>query len=261
MRGGGSSGKSSPVPRSTRQSLQVSQKQDTPMPAVAVAVESDTEVIRDSGPDQMDTDANGTVLGNIPGKGKKETGGDENPSESSTITAGTKTRTGSPEPVVAQEAMDTDSNTEEKQFTWTHKLETLFFKSLMKHKPLGIHKNFQMLLAAHEFKTAAGMEDVNIEYLWKHLSEMYCIEELEDIERENAMPMEEVDFELPDKEFGELVRNFIETKDAKVKEPVKVKDTRPLSPPIAVSSAGVKRTFAKSAKSVGRKSGGGKQNQ
>jgi len=165
---------------------------------------------------------------------------------------------GYPDLVIDQDIMEVDMISDENygHFPWTNKTETIFFKCLMKHKPLGIHKNFHMLLAAHEFKTAIGMEYVDIEYLWKHVAELFCLSEMEDIEPETALGIDEVDFELPDKEFGELIRHFIDAKDTdtdrKLKDVAnkKIKDLRSLSPPIAVTSAGVRRTITKSTKSI-----------
>ncbi|RAO66068.1 uncharacterized protein BHQ10_002080 [Talaromyces amestolkiae] len=99
---------------------------------------------------------------------------------------------------------------------WTDEQETALLKSIVRWKPVGMHKHFRMLAIAEYMKSQgyapAEEEHTRIPGIWKKLGSLYNLPALD--EREDSIISQDADdseeseycpFELPEDEYGEMM--------------------------------------------------------
>ncbi|KAF5280165.1 hypothetical protein FQA39_LY18122 [Lamprigera yunnana] len=95
-------------------------------------------------------------------------------------------------------------------FDWNVQQECSLLESMLGHKPIGVSKYFQMASIYDKFSSKCEKE-IRSAVVWAHLEKLYNLEALDENE---AMPFPnaELDFELPDSEFGDLKETKVEEK-------------------------------------------------
>lgn len=102
------------------------------------------------------------------------------------------------------ECEDMEWNAEEVvRHTWSAEEEIQLFKALTGLKPVGINKHFYMAFICERLSTALKRE-ILPDVVWAQLDSMYNLEILNRIEP-LPFPLDQIDFDLPDDEFGELM--------------------------------------------------------
>lgn len=86
---------------------------------------------------------------------------------------------------------------------WSAEEECQLFKALTGLKPVGINKHFYMAFICERLSTALKRE-ITPDVVWAQLETMYNLEILNRIEP-LPFPLDQIDFDLPDAEFGELM--------------------------------------------------------
>ncbi|XP_018320858.1 MRG/MORF4L-binding protein [Agrilus planipennis] len=87
-------------------------------------------------------------------------------------------------------------------FEWNVSNEIHLLEAMVGHKPVGINKHFQMAVIWEKLTTNLN-RDIPSEKIWSHLDVLYNLEALDDMEIV-PFPNNEVDFYLPDAEYGVL---------------------------------------------------------
>eukprot|EP00794_Sanderia_malayensis_P018630 gene18630-20511_t len=80
---------------------------------------------------------------------------------------------------------------------WIPDLEVSFFHSIKGHKPVGINRYFHMACILRKFKSTTGKSDVTSHHLWDHLSDMYNLDMLNELET-LPFPNDATEFCLPE---------------------------------------------------------------
>jgi len=70
----------------------------------------------------------------------------------------------------------------EEGFKWNTDIEVSLFYSMKGHKPVGINRFFHMACIHKNFLAMSGKTDITSVDIWKHLSEMYNLETLNELE-------------------------------------------------------------------------------
>lgn len=86
---------------------------------------------------------------------------------------------------------------------WSAEEECQLFKALTGLKPVGINKHFYMAFICERLSTALKRE-ISPDVVWAQLETMYNLEILNRIEP-LPFPHDQIDFDLPDDDFGELM--------------------------------------------------------
>ncbi|XP_065065055.1 MRG/MORF4L-binding protein-like [Rhopilema esculentum] len=85
----------------------------------------------------------------------------------------------------------------EETLQWNPDLEVSLFYSMKGHKPVGINRYFHMACIHKKLLSAAGKSEITSKHIWKHLSEMYSLETLNELES-LPFPNGENEFCLPE---------------------------------------------------------------
>ncbi|KAK5647186.1 hypothetical protein RI129_002078 [Pyrocoelia pectoralis] len=96
------------------------------------------------------------------------------------------------------------------EFDWNVQNECSLLEAMIGHKPTGINKFFQMLAIFDKFQEKVEKEIMG-KVIWSHLETMYNLEALDESEA-IPFPNSNVDFELPDMDFAELMEMKVEEK-------------------------------------------------
>ncbi|XP_071965903.1 MRG/MORF4L-binding protein-like [Antedon mediterranea] len=118
----------------------------------------------------------------------------------------------------------------EEPLNWTVDMEVNLFHAMRGHKPVGVNKNFHML-CIHEKLTQMTGKKLTSQQIWKHLSTMYDLAALHESEIV-PFPNKEKDFDLPQSDFGYLMRAKDETSTILTNDEGSVKS--PSRPPSAI---------------------------
>ena len=112
-----------------------------------------------------------------------------------------------------------DSSSAPLPIVWNTENELKLFKAALKFKPAGVIKHFNMALILNEL-VKGGMKDATSSAIWDHLTQLYNLESVNQIEK-NSLNLEfsENEFTLPKKDFSEIMNEM-----KKVDEPVEVKE-------------------------------------
>ncbi|XP_043270225.1 MRG/MORF4L-binding protein isoform X2 [Venturia canescens] len=91
------------------------------------------------------------------------------------------------------------------EFEWNVENEIQLFFAMNGHKPVGVNKYFHMVCIWEKFR-AATHKDISLKPIWDHLESMYDLMALDDME-DLPFPSNEVDFNLPEGEFHNLMKS------------------------------------------------------
>lgn len=92
----------------------------------------------------------------------------------------------------------------EEPVEWNVDMEVQLFYAMRGHKPVGVNKHFQMACVLEKFRNSI-QKDVASQQIWDHLESMYDMAALHESEIV-PFPNEELEFALPDSDFGNLLR-------------------------------------------------------
>ncbi|XP_028166153.1 MRG/MORF4L-binding protein isoform X2 [Ostrinia nubilalis] len=87
---------------------------------------------------------------------------------------------------------------------WDVDMEIQLFYAMANHKPVGINKHFHMACIWEKLSNSITKE-ISTQDIWKHLESLYDLSMLDDTER-IPFPNHEMNFSLPDSEFGPLIK-------------------------------------------------------
>lgn len=87
---------------------------------------------------------------------------------------------------------------------WDVDMEIQLFYAMANHKPVGINKHFQMACIWEKLSNSITKE-ISTQDIWKHLESLYDVSMLDDTEP-IPFPNHEVAFNLPENEFGALIK-------------------------------------------------------
>ncbi|KAL0812040.1 hypothetical protein ABMA28_009432 [Loxostege sticticalis] len=87
---------------------------------------------------------------------------------------------------------------------WDVDMEIQLFYAMANHKPVGINKHFHMACIWEKLSNSITKE-ISTQDIWKHLESLYDLSMLDDTER-IPFPNHEMNFSLPDSEFGSLMK-------------------------------------------------------
>ncbi|CAG9859054.1 unnamed protein product [Phyllotreta striolata] len=114
------------------------------------------------------------------------------------------------------------------EFEWNVVYEGQLLDAMVGHKPVGVNKYFQMAFICDKFMDNVH-KDVDSERIWTHLETMYNLEALDECES-IPFPNNEMEFKLPESEFGNLIVKKDEEKKQQAKgsadTPKIVKETK-----------------------------------
>ncbi|XP_014661483.1 PREDICTED: MRG/MORF4L-binding protein-like [Priapulus caudatus] len=102
-------------------------------------------------------------------------------------------------------AGDVGESGDVQSINWTAEVEVSLFHAMRGHKPVGVNKHWQMACIQDKFSNAMNMK-ITAEQIWQHLGTMYDLQALHDSEI-IPFPVKEVDFNLPQSEFGEQMKD------------------------------------------------------
>ncbi|XP_057653431.1 MRG/MORF4L-binding protein isoform X1 [Diorhabda carinulata] len=117
------------------------------------------------------------------------------------------------------------------EFEWNVVHEGQLLDAMVGHKPVGVNKYFQMAFICDKFVDHVH-KDIDSRKIWSHLETMYNLEALDECES-IPFPNTEIEFKLPESEYGnliikkdeELTKNINENATKQVKEAKKDEKT------------------------------------
>ncbi|CAG8662225.1 8646_t:CDS:2 [Dentiscutata erythropus] len=96
------------------------------------------------------------------------------------------------------------SNNNNRTAEWDVKMEIEFFRSVMKHRPVGIHRHFHMVNVYRDFNANSKVK-CTIPELWERFGSYFNLAKLEELDREFDEEADEdsayVEFSLPMDEY------------------------------------------------------------
>ncbi|CAG8831901.1 12627_t:CDS:2, partial [Gigaspora margarita] len=91
---------------------------------------------------------------------------------------------------------------------WDVKMEIEFFRAIMKHRPVGIHRHFHMVNVHHDFNANSAVK-CTIPELWERFGTYFNLSKLEDLDRDFDEEADEdsafTEFSLPMDEYYHLI--------------------------------------------------------
>ncbi|CAG8579711.1 5907_t:CDS:2 [Acaulospora colombiana] len=101
-----------------------------------------------------------------------------------------------------------DSKSESSGVEWDVKMEIEFFRAIMKHRPVGIHRHFHMVNVHRDFNANSAVK-CTIPELWERFGTYFNLSKLEELDREFNEEVDEdsayVEFNLPMDEYYNLM--------------------------------------------------------
>lgn len=89
------------------------------------------------------------------------------------------------------------------EFEWNVVHEGQLLDAMVGHKPVGVNKYFQMAFICDKFVDHVH-KDIDSRKIWTHLETMYNLEALDECES-IPFPNSEIEFKLPESEYGNLI--------------------------------------------------------
>ncbi|EDV22277.1 MRG/MORF4L-binding protein [Trichoplax sp. H2] len=114
--------------------------------------------------------------------------------------------------------------------TWTADMEVKLFRAMKGHKPVGVHKHFQMAFIHQRLQELTG-ENLSVKSVWDHLNTLYDLAALDEMEI-YSMPTEEVDFSLPEDYISESALPIVDDDSSPARKRAKASTPQPSSPGI-----------------------------
>jgi len=99
---------------------------------------------------------------------------------------------------------------------WNVDMEAQLFYAMRGHKPVGVNRHFQMACIFEKFRNSSNQKDVTSQQIWDHLESMYDMAALHESEIV-PFPNDEVDFLLPETDFGNLLKKETKKEEEKAK--------------------------------------------
>ncbi|RHZ80281.1 hypothetical protein Glove_137g164 [Diversispora epigaea] len=100
------------------------------------------------------------------------------------------------------------NNNNNRTVEWDVKMEIEFFRSVMKHRPVGIHRHFHMVNVYRDFNANSKVK-CTIPELWERFGSYFNLAKLEELDREFDEEADEdsayVEFSLPMDEYYNLI--------------------------------------------------------
>jgi len=115
-----------------------------------------------------------------------------------------------------------ETNATDVELEWNAENELQLFQVLCGNKPIGISRFFQMACVVEKLASNLNKE-VTSRAVWDHLSTMYDLKKLDELEGV-PFPIEENDFTLSPREFGDLMTSKVE--ESELKKPTKKEDDK-----------------------------------
>ncbi|CAG8569231.1 6841_t:CDS:10 [Diversispora eburnea] len=113
------------------------------------------------------------------------------------------------------------SNNNNRTAEWDVKMEIEFFRSVMKHRPVGIHRHFHMVNVYRDFNANSKVK-CTIPELWERFGSYFNLAKLEELDREFDEEADEdsayVEFSLPMDEY-EYYNLIEQNRGGRTKEP------------------------------------------
>ncbi|CAG8546069.1 5236_t:CDS:2 [Acaulospora morrowiae] len=101
-----------------------------------------------------------------------------------------------------------DFKSETSSVEWDVKMEIEFFRAIMKHRPVGIHRHFHMVNVHRDFNANSAVK-CTIPELWERFGTYFNLSKLEELDREFNEEVDEdsayVEFNLPMDEYYNLM--------------------------------------------------------
>ena len=101
---------------------------------------------------------------------------------------------------------------------WTAERELELMHTMIRHKPAGISKHFQMAAILHKLSANPDFKNIKSSSVWKHLDTLYDMKAVDEVETAANEQEEQSEFTLPLKDFHPALTEMKRTSGIQIED-------------------------------------------